>query len=139
MNALHLLIILVQVLLRAGFTCDNFEATYFRARKFVPVCVTCASTDILIGVIIENVKRNGRQEILLPQCQTCIDNPEIRSVVCPHRKSNAIFRGFTCTHIGNVRQVVPFQNSFPSGLSAQLLFMDAIWVQETKICHHGAR
>ena len=67
MNALHLLIILVQVLLRAGFTCDkNFEATYFRARKFVPVCVTCASTDNLIGVIIENVQRNGRLEILHP-------------------------------------------------------------------------
>ena len=90
MNALHLLIILVQVLLRAGFTCDkNFEATYFRARKFVPVCVTCASTDNLIGVIIENVQRNGRQEILPPQCQTCIDNPDIRSVVCQHIKSNA--------------------------------------------------
>ena len=112
MNALHLLIILVQVLLRAGFTCDkNFEATYFRARKFVPVCVTCASTDNLIGVIIENVQRNGRQEILLPQCQTCIDNPDIRSVVCAHIKSNAIFRGFT--PIGNVRQVVPVRNSLP--------------------------
>ena len=112
MNALHLFIILVQVLVRAGFTCDkNFEATYFRARKFVPVCVTCASTDNLIGVIIENVQRNGRQEILLPQCQTCIDNPDIRSVVCPHIKSNAIFRGFT--PIGNVRQVVPVRNSLP--------------------------
>ena len=114
MNALHLLIILVQVLLRAGFTCDkNFEATYFRARKFVPVCVTYASTDNLIGVIIENVQRNRRQEILLPQCQilTRIDNPDIRSVVCPHIKSNAIFRGFT--PIGNVRQVVPVRNSLP--------------------------
>ena len=35
------------------------------------------------------VRRNGRQQILLPQCQLCVDDVSVTSIICPNMKKNS--------------------------------------------------
>ena len=35
------------------------------------------------------VRRNGRQQILPPQCQLCVDDVSVTSIICPNMKKNS--------------------------------------------------
>ena len=92
-------------------TCEkHVEATYYRSKKFDPVCASCATSSSVIGITSDDVRRNAKQLILLPQCQSCVDNPNISDAACPYTTSKFIFRGFDRA----VNQTIAQGNSLPA-------------------------
>ena len=92
-------------------TCEkHVEATCYRSKKFDPVCASCATSSNVIGITSDDVRRNAKQLILLPQCQSCVDNPNISDAACPNTTSKFIFRGFARV----VHQTIAQGNSLPA-------------------------
>ena len=76
-----------------SMTCNRVvETTYFKSKRFPPVCVTCASVADLNG--LDPLLRNTRQEVLLPQCQLCCSDFHVKPVVCSNLRKNSKIKSF---------------------------------------------
>ena len=77
------------------------ESTFFKSLKFDAVCVTCASSVDVLGV--HPLRRNARQQILLPQCHTCVTG-NIAGVVCANVRKNTKLVSFQRKQTRRVQQ-----------------------------------
>ena len=65
----------------------HVEGTFYKSRKFDPVCVTCGTLDELVGVY--PVRLNNRQQVLFPQCNLCTNDPTMHDVAFRNLKTKS--------------------------------------------------